>query len=172
MSTTHKINLSRIVLPWVILSKINRFQAIVFLALALGFSLPVCAQNPLTQLLQPSSQRAASTPGDQLGRDTPYGTVYGFLQAAQSRQLQHCGAVSADEFARAPKRRRCAGHEAERGDEQRLRRQPAAKPAARRHAAGRRSSRPAKAWDHVGGGRGSTAATGSSERSRVWGKSG
>ncbi len=88
MSTTHKINPSRTILPCVIFSrsfsKINRLQAIIFLAVALGVSLPVCAQNPLTQLLQPSSADSSKS-GDQLGRDTPYGTVYGFLQAAQSR---------------------------------------------------------------------------------------
>ena len=46
------------------------------------FTLPA---QPLT-ILQPSTPASASskTPTDQLGRDTPYGTVYGFLQAAQS----------------------------------------------------------------------------------------
>jgi MscS family membrane protein len=59
-------------------------RAILFLALAVAACLPLSAQSPLTQLLQGSS--AASPPAktsDQLGRDTPYGSVYGFLQAAQ-----------------------------------------------------------------------------------------
>ncbi len=61
-------------------------KGIIFLALALGACLPLCAQTPLTQILQPSTPATGSstTPTDQLGRDTPYGTVYGFLQAAQS----------------------------------------------------------------------------------------
>jgi hypothetical protein len=62
----------------------NFSRAIIILALAVAARLPLSAQSPLTQLLQGSS--AASPPAktsDQLGRDTPYGTVYGFLQAAQ-----------------------------------------------------------------------------------------
>jgi MscS family membrane protein len=61
-------------------------KGIIFLALALGACLPLSAQTPLTQILQPSTPATSSstTPTDQLGRDTPYGTVYGFLQAAQS----------------------------------------------------------------------------------------
>src|ERR1022692_5327912 len=60
-------------------------KGIAFLALSLAACLPLSSQNPLVQLLQPSS--AAGIPSkasDQLGRDTPYGTVFGFLQAAQS----------------------------------------------------------------------------------------
>ena len=61
-------------------------KAIAFLALALAACLPVSAQSPLSQILQPSAPASASpkTPADPLGRDTPYGTVFGFLQAAQS----------------------------------------------------------------------------------------
>ena len=61
-------------------------KGILFLALALGACLALSAQTPLTQILQPSKPATSSstTPTDQLGRDTPYGTVYGFLQAAQS----------------------------------------------------------------------------------------
>ncbi|HLW83640.1 MAG TPA: mechanosensitive ion channel family protein [Candidatus Sulfotelmatobacter sp.] len=50
-------------------------------------ALPVPAQSPLTQLLQPSSAPTATTsaaPSDPLGRNTPSGSVLGFLQAAQS----------------------------------------------------------------------------------------
>ncbi|MGA7695912.1 MAG: mechanosensitive ion channel domain-containing protein [Candidatus Sulfotelmatobacter sp.] len=60
-------------------------KAIAFLVLSLAASLPLSAQSPLTQILQgPSTTSAPSKASDQLGRDTPYGTVFGFLQAAQS----------------------------------------------------------------------------------------
>ena len=59
-------------------------KAIIVLTLAVAACLPLCAQSPLTQLLQGSSTAAPpSKTSDQLGRDTPYGSVYGFLQAAQ-----------------------------------------------------------------------------------------
>lgn len=62
-------------------------RAIVFLALGLATCAPLCAQSPLTQILQSAAPVGTSSkPSDQLGRDTPYGTVYGFLQAAQSRE--------------------------------------------------------------------------------------
>lgn len=61
-------------------------RGIVFLALGLAACLPLPAQSPLSQILQPSTpaSTAPKTPADPLGRDTPYGTVFGFLQAAQS----------------------------------------------------------------------------------------
>lgn len=48
--------------------------------------MPCWAQGALGQLLQPQAPASASskTPVDSLGRDTPYGTVFGFLEAAQS----------------------------------------------------------------------------------------
>src|ERR1700684_904461 len=59
-------------------------KGIIFLALAVAACLPLSAQSPLTQLLQGSSTASPpSKTSDQLGRDTPYGAVYGFLQAAQ-----------------------------------------------------------------------------------------
>jgi MscS family membrane protein len=59
-------------------------RAIIVFALAVAACLPLSAQSPLTQLLQGSSTAAPpSKTSDQLGRDTPYGSVYGFLQAAQ-----------------------------------------------------------------------------------------
>ena len=59
-------------------------RAIIFLALAVAACLPLSAQSPLAQLLQGSSSAAPpAKTSDQLGRDTPYGSVYGFLQAAQ-----------------------------------------------------------------------------------------
>jgi MscS family membrane protein len=43
------------------------------------------AQTPLSQILEPSiSTSSSKTPTDRLGRDTPYGTIFGFLQAAQA----------------------------------------------------------------------------------------
>jgi MscS family membrane protein len=60
-------------------------KALLFLTLGLAACLPLSAQSPLSQILQPSAPASGSTkPTDPLGRDTPYGTVYGFLQAAQS----------------------------------------------------------------------------------------
>jgi MscS family membrane protein len=60
-------------------------RGIAFLALSFAACLPLSAQNPLTQILQPSAAPSTSSKvSDQLGRDTPYGTVYGFLQAAES----------------------------------------------------------------------------------------
>src|SRR5580692_980620 len=67
--------------------KINFPRGILLLALGLAACVPLSAQSPLTQILQ--SATPANTPSkssDQLGRDTPYGTVYGFLQAAQSHE--------------------------------------------------------------------------------------
>ena len=48
--------------------------------------MPSSAQSALGQLLQPQSpaSNSSKTPLDSLGRDTPYGTVFGFLEAAQS----------------------------------------------------------------------------------------
>ncbi len=54
----------------------------------LSFSLcasSLFAQSAIQQILSPSGSTSTSkTPADQLGRDTPYGTVFGFLQAAQN----------------------------------------------------------------------------------------
>jgi len=59
-------------------------RTICFLTLCLAVCLPASAQGALGQLLQPNAPAAAKTPADFLGRDTPYGTVFGFLEAAQS----------------------------------------------------------------------------------------
>jgi MscS family membrane protein len=86
------------------MSKLSK--AIVFLTLGFAASLPLSAQSPLTQILQGSS--AASTPpkaSDQLGRDTPYGTVYGFLQAAQSGDYS----IAAQYLQMSPARRQSEG---------------------------------------------------------------
>jgi MscS family membrane protein len=64
----------------------NFFRAICFLAVSFAMCMPSAAQSALGQLLQPQAAASASskTPVDSLGRDTPYGTVFGFLEAAQS----------------------------------------------------------------------------------------
>ncbi|HTU40773.1 MAG TPA: mechanosensitive ion channel domain-containing protein [Candidatus Aquilonibacter sp.] len=63
----------------------NFCKAICWLTAAVALSLPLTAQSVLSQILQPSTSATSSkAPTDQLGRDTPYGTVFGFLQAAQN----------------------------------------------------------------------------------------
>jgi len=64
----------------------NFSRRIAFLAFILAACLPLSGQSPLGQILQPSTPASASakTPTDSLGRGTPYGTVFGFLEAAQS----------------------------------------------------------------------------------------
>jgi MscS family membrane protein len=61
------------------------FKTISFLILSLAACVPLSAQSLLTQLL-PSSAPAttSSKPSDPLGRETPYGTVFGFLRAADA----------------------------------------------------------------------------------------
>ena len=63
----------------------NFSKRIAILALVLSVSLPLSAQSALSQLLQSSPPATApKTQTDSLGRETPYGTVFGFLEAAQS----------------------------------------------------------------------------------------
>jgi MscS family membrane protein len=58
-------------------------KAISFLVLSLAACLPLSAQNVLGQLLpSPGPASSSSKPSDALGRETPYGTVFGFLHAA------------------------------------------------------------------------------------------
>jgi MscS family membrane protein len=76
------------------------------LLLALAACLPLSAQSPLTQILQGSSATSApAKTSDQLGRDTPYGTVFGFLQAAQSRDYS----IAAQYLQMTPARRQSEG---------------------------------------------------------------
>jgi len=58
---------------------------VVFIA-GLASCLPLPAQSPLAQILQstPAANAPPKTGVDPLGRETPYGTVFGFLQAAQA----------------------------------------------------------------------------------------
>ncbi len=58
---------------------------LVLLISVLPFCSLVFAQNALSQILQTAAPAAApANPADRLGRNTPYGTIFGFLQAAQS----------------------------------------------------------------------------------------
>jgi MscS family membrane protein len=62
-------------------------KRIVLFALCFALVLPAAAQS-LTQILSGSeAQKPASTPVDPLGRQSPNGTLYGFLQAVQSGKL-------------------------------------------------------------------------------------
>jgi MscS family membrane protein len=63
----------------------NFFRAIFLLAMSLALSLHAQAQGALGDLLQPKASASSSskTSADSLGRETPYGTVFGFLEAAQ-----------------------------------------------------------------------------------------
>ena len=140
-------------------------KGIVFLALGLA-ALPVSAQSPLSQLLQsPTPANTSAKASDQLGRDTPYGTVFGFLQAAQSGSYS----IAAQYLQMSPARRQSEGdalamklytamNSAFAGSLQ-------SEPAAGRHTAGRRSAGPAAAGNHVGRRRGRRTRTGSHYRS-------
>jgi len=60
-------------------------KGIFFIALALAACRPLSAQGALGQLLQPApAANSSKASTDSLGRGTPYGTVFGFLQAAQA----------------------------------------------------------------------------------------
>ncbi len=60
-------------------------KTIVFIIVSLSACLPLSAQGALGQILQPKgpANTPAKTGTDPLGRETPYGTVFGFLEAAQ-----------------------------------------------------------------------------------------
>jgi MscS family membrane protein len=68
------------------MSTFSKRIALLVFALGIAVCCPVAAQSPLSQILQPSTPAttAPNTVTDALGRNTPYGTVFGFLQAAQS----------------------------------------------------------------------------------------
>lgn len=54
-------------------------------ALCAALSLPAWGQGSISQILQPSESKAnESGPSDPLGRQTPNGTLFGFLQAVQA----------------------------------------------------------------------------------------
>jgi MscS family membrane protein len=60
-------------------------KAVYFLALVLAACLPLSSSNVYAQILPATAPASTSTkPSDPLGRETPYGTVFGFLQAADA----------------------------------------------------------------------------------------
>jgi MscS family membrane protein len=52
--------------------------------LALLLFVPASAQGPISQLLQPNKEKSIQPVVDPLGRETPNGTLFGFLQAVQT----------------------------------------------------------------------------------------
>ena len=76
-----------------------------FLALNLAACLPLASSNSLAQISPTSSTSTPAKTSDQLGRDTPYGTVYGFLQAAQSGDY----GIAAQYLQMSPARRQAEG---------------------------------------------------------------
>ena len=63
----------------------NRCLKQILLAIpSLLLVLPVYAQGPISQLLQPNKEKSIQPVVDALGRETPNGTLFGFLQAVQA----------------------------------------------------------------------------------------
>ncbi|MFZ1009248.1 MAG: hypothetical protein WAN65_20565, partial [Candidatus Sulfotelmatobacter sp.] len=85
----------------------NFFRRLVFLALILAIRVPLSAQGALGALLQTPAPANASTKAnaDPLGRDTPYGTVFGFLQQAERANYS----VAAQYLYMSPSRRQTEG---------------------------------------------------------------
>jgi len=85
----------------------NSFRRLAFLALILTVRLPLSAQGALGALLQSPAPANASTKAnaDPLGRDTPYGTVFGFLQQAEKTNYS----VAAQYLQMSPSRRQVEG---------------------------------------------------------------
>ncbi len=85
----------------------NSFRRLAFLALILTVRLPLSAQGALGALLQSPAPANASTKAnaDPLGRDTPYGTVFGFLQQAEKANYS----VAAQYLQMSPSRRQVEG---------------------------------------------------------------
>src|SRR5215470_7647183 len=76
--------------------------------LSLILVLPAYAQSPISQLLQPNNQKSIQpvTP-DPLGRETPNGTLFGFLQAVQAENY----ATAAQYLQMSPARRTALGEQ-------------------------------------------------------------
>ncbi|HWY21471.1 MAG TPA: mechanosensitive ion channel family protein [Candidatus Acidoferrum sp.] len=82
------------------------FKTISFLILSFAACPPLPAQSLLTQLLpSPAPVANQSKPSDPLGRETPYGTVFGFLQAADPGNY----GVAAQYLQMSPARRQTEG---------------------------------------------------------------
>src|SRR3984885_3538884 len=82
------------------------FRRIGVLVLSLAACLPFSLQSAICQILPPSAPATAPTKtSHQLGRDTPYGTVFGFLQAAQQGDYS----IAAQYLQMSPARRQSEG---------------------------------------------------------------
>jgi MscS family membrane protein len=82
-------------------------RAISFLIVSLTVCLSASAQSALGQILQPKTPASApsTTTTDPLGRETPYGTIFEFLEAAQSGNY----AIAAQYLQMSPARRQTDG---------------------------------------------------------------
>jgi MscS family membrane protein len=88
------------------MSSFLRRSVVVFVLLVSG--LPAAAQGSLGQILQPSTSATPSgAAADQLGRETPNGATFGFLQAAQSGNYS----IAAQYLQLSPARRQAQGEE-------------------------------------------------------------
>jgi MscS family membrane protein len=85
-------------------------RCLVFLTLTLAICLPLSGQGALGALLQSPAPASASTKAsaDPLGRDTPYGTVFGFMQQAEKGNYS----VAAQYLQMSPSRRQVEGETA------------------------------------------------------------
>jgi MscS family membrane protein len=82
------------------------FKRIAVLVFSLAACLPLSSQSAISQILQPPTPaNAPAKSSDQLGRDTPYGTVFGFLQAAQQGDYS----IAAEYLQMSPARRQSEG---------------------------------------------------------------
>src|SRR2546423_15052816 len=84
----------------------SSLKRMLILAVCFAACLAASAQS-LEQILQPSSSPAkpSNAPADPLGRSTPSGTVFGFLQAAQSGNYS----IAAQYLQMSPARRQSEG---------------------------------------------------------------
>ena len=62
----------------------RRLKLISLAILSLALLAAVYAQSPISQILQPDKDKSIQPATDPLGRETPNGTLFGFLQAAQA----------------------------------------------------------------------------------------
>ncbi|HXM65848.1 MAG TPA: mechanosensitive ion channel family protein [Candidatus Acidoferrum sp.] len=83
------------------------FRRIALLVVALAACPPLSAQGVLGQILQPKTPANSppKTGTDPLSRETPYGTVYGFLEAAQAGNYS----IAAQYLQMSPARRQAQG---------------------------------------------------------------
>jgi MscS family membrane protein len=91
-----------------IMSSIPKTKTLLFLTLCLVTALPVRAQSPLSGVLSSSTTTGTpATSADPLGRNTPSGSILGFLQAAQSSNYS----IAAQYLQMSPARRQSEGEQ-------------------------------------------------------------